>query len=916
MKYSMPGIQPSGRADILPDDHSAQAPLLSVERTILERTFMKYRPFGVDERGERITDVSGMIVLDNVEFLKECVSPRGSDGTSSVEHVVEELCRLLNQRIRDSAYHVTPGLLNNVWNSYSYEFVSFLREFCRQLSGDPRFHFNVGRGKHISPLIQTLGRPFSVAQIYRMYPYFAEKYTKGSTTCSVEEVTDHSAILRLKFTERTLHQFGSYRKACAYQVCESAKGRLSMVPASVHHLPAATVKDRSCIAQGDEWCEWEVTWFSHRPKDVFWPTWGFLAAGMAIGYLRLFHPSVMVVESLGLVMVPAIVSWLATSRRVRKRTEGREAVIQEQVKFVEVRHEELRETYVDQEQIRVELRRKVNQLTALHRAGLLFNSTLDRETLLQNVLETLLRDLHYDRAMISFYDPVRQVTCDARILGVSEEVQRVVRSRDIPLNDPESLEGHVVLQGRPILIDDIQAVWHKLHPLNRQLAELTRTQALVSVPLKTKDRILGAILVDRAQPHSLTQDDLDLMVTVANQVAIALDNASAYRQIEEMNIGLEAKVRERTSALEKADHMRSLFLSHVSHELKTPLTSIKGFVENMLGGLAGPLSDKQHVYLERTTVNVDRLIRMIEDLLDRTRVETGKLELLPAEVALRTWVVEVQEQLRPLAAAKRQRLDVHYPDTDLIVWADVDRLIQILTNLVQNAIKFTQEEGEIVIRVVQDSPHFAGIAVQDTGPGIPPEALGKIFDPFFRVGQERKHVPKGLGLGLSITKTLVELHGGKISVRSELGKGTEFYCTLPLRPALDGPHEGSARTSGRRVLVADDDPDIRQLLSDRLHAYGYLAETAVDGAHALKIMQGEAFDGLILDIGMPDMDGLDVLQQIRDRDLRMPVIMVTASGSKERAVQAVSRGAQAYLLKPFDPMELQQVIQHWIGRTA
>lgn len=688
-----------------------------------------------------------------------------------------------------------------------------------------------------------------------------------------------------------------------------------MVPARVHHLPPATVVDRSCIAQGDDWCEWEVIWPTHQHSHLVWPTWGLVAGGIAFGYLRLLHPAVTVMEALGIGLVPSIVSWLTTSRRLQKHTKVREAIIQEQVTFVEIRHEELREAYVNEEQTRVELRRKVNQLTALHRAALLFNSTLDRETLLQNVLDTLLRELHYDRAMISFYDPVRQVTYDARIVGVPEDVQDFVRSRETPVVDPGSPEGQVILQGRPILIGDIQEVWETLHPSNQQLALVTHTKSLVSVPLKTKDRILGALLVTRAQHHSLTQDDLELMVTLANQVAIALDNASAYQQIEEMNVGLEAKVRERTSALEKADQLRSLFLSHVSHELKTPLTSIKGFVENMRGGLAGPLSEKQYVYLERTSVNVDRLIRMIEDLLDRTRIQTGKIELLPAEVALRQWVVDVQEQLRPLAAAKRQRLDVYYPDTELIVWADADRLIQILTNLVQNAIKFTQEEGEIVIRVVEDSPHFAGIAVRDTGPGIPPDALDKIFDPFFRVGQERKAAPKGLGLGLSITKTLVELHGGKISARSELGKGTEFYCTLPLRPTLDAA-QGSPMSNGRRVLVADDDPDIRQLLSDRLHAYGYSAETAIDGAHALKILRGEAFDGLILDIGMPDMDGLELLQQIREHGARMPVIMVTASGSKERAVQAVGMGAQAYVLKPFDPIELQHVVEYWIGRTS
>ena len=874
---------------------------------------MEYRPFGVDERGEKITDVSGMIVLDNVEFLQEGVSR--AHGAAAGAQAVDTLSRLLNERIRDSAYHVTPAFLKNVWNSYSYEFVSFLREFCCRLSGDPQFHFNVGREKHISPLIQTLGRPFPLAQIYRMYPYFAEKYTKGSIECSLGELTDHSAILRLKFTERTLQQFGPYRQACARQACESAKGRISMVPARVHHLPPAVVTDRSCIARGDEWCEWEVTWAPHHPQDLFWPTWGLMAGGAAFGYLRLFHPGVTAVEGIGIALVPAIVSWLTTSRRLRTHTKVREAIIQEQVKFVEVRHEELREAYVNQEQTRVELRRKVNQLTALHGAGLLFNSTLDRETLLQNVLGTLLRELHYDRAMISFYDPVRQVTYDARILGVPEEVQAFVRSREIPARDPESLEGRVILQGQPILIGDIQDVWEQLHPFNQQLALLTHTKSLVSVPLKTKDKILGALLVDRAQQHSLTQDDLDLMVTLATQVAIALDNASAYQQIEEMNVGLEAKVRERTSALEKADQLRSLFLSHVSHELKTPLTSIKGFVENMLVGLAGPLSDKQRVYLERTSVNVDRLIRMIEDLLDRTRIETGRLEVSPAEVVLRKCVADVHEQLRPLAAAKRQRLEAFYPDTELIVWGDSDRLIQIFTNLVQNAIKFTDEEGDIIIRVMQDGPQFAGVAVQDTGPGIPSDALGKIFDPFFRVGQGRKGGPKGLGLGLSITKTLVELHGGSISVQSELGKGTEFYCTLPLRPLSDAPQDGMS-SKARRILVADDDPDIRHLLSDRLHGYGYAVEAAIDGAHALKLLHEGPFDGVILDIGMPDMDGLEVLQRVRERKLRVPVIMVTASGTKARAVQAVGMGAQAYVLKPFDPAELQQVIEYWIGRTS
>jgi signal transduction histidine kinase len=399
-------------------------------------------------------------------------------------------------------------------------------------------------------------------------------------------------------------------------------------------------------------------------------------------------------------------------------SQRREALIQEQITFVESRHEELREAYLEQEQTRVELRRKVAQLTALHRAGLLFSSTLDREALMQKVLEALTSDLQYARAMVSFYDPVRQVVKDARLLGVSPEIQAFARVREIPVTDPASPEGIVLLQGQPLLLGDVQAVWDRLHPLNQQLASMMQTKAMIAVPLKTKDRILGSLTVDRIQEHSLTQDDLELLMTVAHQVAIALDNASAYEQIEDLNVGLEAKVRERTAELEQADRVRSQFLSHVSHELKTPLTSIKGFLQNLLDGLTGPLNEKQQRYLSRMLENSDRLIRMIEDLLDRTRIQSGRLDLVPVEIDLGHCVADVVEQLRLLAQAKRQTLEAVVPPAPLMVWADRDRLIQIITNLVQNAVKFTPEGGSIMVTVRQEDRH---------SPGSPCAIQGRVF---------------------------------------------------------------------------------------------------------------------------------------------------------------------------------------------
>lgn len=924
--------------------------LLPKERTILERPLMVFRPFGLDEQGHTIRDLSGMSIRAIVLYLERAVGEER--GAAEGREAVHELCRLLNQRIKDPVYHVTSEFLKNAWNSYSYEFAAYLYEFCEDLSGDPQFIFRAGMEK-ASPIMQVLARPFSIQQIYGMFPYFGNKFASGSIECRVVEITPMSAMLAMRFSDRTLCQFGPFRRRCAHLVCQSAQGILAAVPARVHGLPPASLTTISCIANDDDWCRWTIRWQDgagdrwgrrthERPQpallleashpdvlgppadsraglDLRWPTtpqrpvawflWSGVTGLLCAVVLWTQFPVVALRDLLLVGLVPILVAGLLINRYLRKESAHREALIQEQINFVESRHEELREAYLEQEQTRVELRRKVTQLTALHRAGLLFSSTLDRPTLLQQVLETLTHDLHYDRAMISFFDPVRRVIEHARVMGVSAEVRGFAESCRIPVTDPLSPEGTVVLQGRPLLIDDIRAVRPQLHPLNQTLVEMSKTKALIVVPLKTKERIVGTLTVDRTQEHSLTQDDLDLMITVANQVAISLDNASAYQQIEEWNAGLEVKVRERTAALEQADRLRSQFLSHVSHELKTPLTSIKGFLQNLLDGLTGPLNEKQQRYLSRMLDNSDRLIRMIEDLLDRTSIEAGQVEMIPAEVDVESCLLDVIEQLRPLASAKGQRLNVSYPPEPLTVWADRDRLIQVIVNLVHNAIKYTPHDGAITV-AAQASPRMVRIAVRDTGPGIPPECLERVFDPFFRVQQGQRSGPKGLGLGLSIVKTLVELQGGQVTAINDPEGGAEFSFTVPVLPRA-GLHDAAMHLANGKILVADDDPDIRQLLLDRLYAQGYQPHTVADGREALEAMCREQFGGVILDIGIGHIDGVDILEHLRKWHPQVPVIMITASGSQESAVRAIGAGAQAYLLKPFDSGELQQAIQTW-----
>ena len=227
--------------------------LLSKDHTILERPFMEFLPFGVDAQGEKISDISGVIVLSNIEYLYDFMSLTG--GPEAAERAVHELCRLLNERIHDPAYHVTPEFLRNAWNSYSYEFGCYLREFCEALSGDPQFHFKAARVRKVPQIIQILLRPFSTQQSYRMWAYVGQKYTKGVLEFGVGNVTNRSAILRMRFTEKAVRQFGSYRKRCVDVICQSCKAGIAGAQQQIHGLTPADVRDLSCIANGDEWCE-------------------------------------------------------------------------------------------------------------------------------------------------------------------------------------------------------------------------------------------------------------------------------------------------------------------------------------------------------------------------------------------------------------------------------------------------------------------------------------------------------------------------------------------------------------------------------------------------------------------------------------------------------------------------------------
>ncbi len=269
---------------------------------------------------------------------------------------------------------------------------------------------------------------------------------------------------------------------------------------------------------------------------------------------------------------------------------------------------------------------------------------------------------------------------------------------------------------------------------------------------------------DRGQQRC-TQEDLDLLLTIASHVAVAIDNAQTYEDVELLAQTLEERVADRTKDLQSAnerlqelDRLKSSFVSIVSHELRTPMTSIKGLVENMLDGLTGPLNDRQTFYLGRVKYNIERLTRMINDLLDLSRIEAGRMDLHQSVVNIGSLAREVVEMLQPLAQERSLLLQADIPTAIGFIQGDRDKLIQIFTNLINNALKFTEAPGTVTVEVRQRDDGMVQTSIIDTGCGIPIEEQQIIFEKFYR-GQTSEMKNRGAGLGLAITRSLVELHG-------------------------------------------------------------------------------------------------------------------------------------------------------------
>jgi len=442
---------------------------------------------------------------------------------------------------------------------------------------------------------------------------------------------------------------------------------------------------------------------------------------------------------------------------------------------------ELLKTFADQAVIAVEnvrlfkeleartaaLTRSVDQLTALGEVGRAVSSSLNRETVLTTIVLRAVQLSGLDGGVVLEYDEDAQEfiqRAQAETGGPLAAARRATRIRK-----GEGVVGRMAITLEPVQVSDITAPGAYVGPNRENLIE-SGVRAIVAVPMVYEGRLIGSLGVTRNQPGDFSTETIELLRTFATQSALALQNARLFQEIEDKSRQLEA-----------ASRHKSEFLANMSHELRTPLNAVIGFSEVLLQRMFGELNDKQDEYLKDIYASGQHLLSLINDILDLSKIEAGRMELTPAPFYLPSALENAVTLVKERAARRGIALELDLDPRLGELVGDERKVKQVLLNLLSNAVKFTPEGGRITLRAGQRDGAVE-VAVTDTGIGIAPEDQAAIFEEFRQVGSDETRKQEGTGLGLTLAKKFVELHGGRIWVRSELGRGSTFTFTLPVRP--------------------------------------------------------------------------------------------------------------------------------------
>jgi len=542
--------------------------------------------------------------------------------------------------------------------------------------------------------------------------------------------------------------------------------------------------------------------------------------------------------------------------------------------------------------------RRAQQLEIAAEVSRLATSTLETGTLLSRAVNLLRERFGFYHTAIYLLDDqgkyavVREATGQPGLQMKEAKHSIAVGSRTII--------GQVTESGKPYAALDSSK-----DPYFRAYPTLPDTRTQLALPLKIGERMLGALDIHVSRTNAFSPADISVLQSLADQVAVALDNARSY-EVE----------REALKEMREADRLKTQFLANMSHELRTPLNSIIGFSRVILKGIDGPITDLQNQDLTAIHNAGQHLLGLINDILDISRIDAGKMELAFEEVDMRNLIQSVASTALGLIKDKPIRLTQYIPDDLPLARADPIRSRQVLLNLLSNAAKFT-ESGSIVIEAKMQAnpdnyPEIV-VSVSDTGSGIPAEHFPKLFEAFSQVDASPTRRTGGTGLGLSICKRLVEMHGGRIWVDSILGKGSTFYFTLPaLQPKTAAAGETAAIAQapvGRKnVMVVENETGVVQLYRRYLEPRGYSIVELSDGARAVPMARELRPYAILLDVNMPSPDGWQVLAQLKSDPVTRPLPVILCTITEDRG-RGLSLGAADYLVKPILEVDLVSALE-------